>query len=170
MIGLTNLIGDLVKEMKDPQTKFFKMIINTYLKYKEIINYLIVGGLTTVFNLLIKWGLLFTVLDAENAFELQVAIIISWIGAVIFAYVTNRMFVFYSKNKNIIKEILKFFGARVLTLVMEMVIIWFFVTFLKLNTNTWVLIWTIVTQLLVIILNYVFSKILVFKNNETKKK
>ena len=58
---------------------------------------------------------------------------------------------------------ISFFGARVLTLVLEMVIMWFFVTFLKLSSNTWVMIWTIVSQVLVIILNYVFSKLFVFK-------
>ena len=73
-----------------------------YFKYKEVINYLIFGILTTVVSLVIKWGLLFTVLNAKNAFQLQIAVIISWIGAVTFAYITNRIFVFKSKSKKII--------------------------------------------------------------------
>ena len=140
-----------------------KKIINLYKKYEEIINYLIVGGLTTVVSLVVKWGLLFTILDAKNAIQLQLAIIISWIAAVIFAYVTNRIFVFKSKSKKILKEIISFFGARLLTLGLEMVIMWFFVTLLKLDSNIWVLIWTLVAQVLVIIFNYILSKLFVFR-------
>ncbi len=140
-----------------------KKIINLYKKYEEIINYLIVGVLTTIVSLVVKWGLLFTVLDPKNSVQLQVAVVISWIAAVVFAYVTNRIFVFKSKSKKILKEITSFFGARLLTLVLEMFIMWFFVTFLKLNSDLWVLMWTMVAQILVIIFNYIFSKLFVFK-------
>ena len=75
-----------------------------YTKYKEIINYLIFGALTTLVNLITKYILLFTILDPTNGFQLQIAIIISWIAAVIFAYFTNRKFVFESKNQNKLKE------------------------------------------------------------------
>lgn len=146
--------------------KLWSKMWGLYKKYEEIVNYLIVGGLTTVVSLVTKWGLLFTVLDAKSAFQLQVAVIISWIAAVTFAYITNRIFVFKSKSKNIIKEIISFFGARVLTLAMEMVIMWFFVTLLKLNSDTWVLVWTMVVQVLVTIFNYVFSKLFVFKKGK----
>lgn len=137
-------------------------MLKLYKKYKEIINYLIVGVLTTVVSLVVKWGLLFTVLDAKNAFQLQLAVIISWIAAVTFAYFTNRIFVFNSNNKNILKEIVSFFAARLFTLGAEMFIMWFFVTLLKLNSDTWVIIWTMVVQIIVTILNYVFSKLFVF--------
>ena len=141
-----------------------KKIISIYKKYEEIINYIIVGGLTTLVSLASKWILLFTVLDAASALELQIAVIISWICAVSFAYITNRIFVFKSNNKNILKEITSFFGARTLTLLLEMVIMWFFVTLLRMNSDTWVLIWTILSQFIILVLNYVFSKIFVFKN------
>lgn len=140
-----------------------KKIIELYKKYDEIINYLIVGGLTTIVSLAVKWGLLFTVLDASSAFQLQLSVVLSWIAAVTFAYVTNRIFVFKSKSKKIIKEVISFFGARGLTLLMEMLIMWFFVTLLKLDSDIWVLVWTIVVQILVIIFNYIFSKLFVFK-------
>ena len=58
---------------------------------------------------------------------------------------------------------ISFFGARILTLVMEMVIMWFFVTLLRLNSDTWVVIWTFVTQVLIMVFNYFFSKLFVFK-------
>lgn len=134
-----------------------------YHKYEEIINYLIVGGLTTVVSLGVKYGLLFTILKADNAFELQLAIIISWICAVTFAYVTNRIFVFKSKNKKIFREVVSFFGARVATLLMEMFVMWFFITLLKLNTNLYVLIFTFITQVLVMVGNYILSKLFVFR-------
>ena len=134
-----------------------------YKKYEEIITYVFFGALTTVVSLAVKWGLLFTMLDAKNELQLQIAIIISWIAAVIFAYITNRKFVFKSKNNDILKEISSFFGSRVLTLVMEMIIMWFFVSFLHLDTKEWVLVWTLVTQVLIIIGNYILSKLFVFK-------
>lgn len=145
-----------------------KKIYELYKKYEEIINYLIVGVLTTVVSLIVKWGLLFTILNAKDAIQLQAAVIISWIVAVTFAYVTNRIFVFKSKSKNILKEVISFFGARLLTLGIEMVVMWFFVTLLKLNSDIWVLIWTVVAQVIVIILNYVFSKLFVFKKSNKK--
>ncbi len=140
-----------------------KKIKDLYKQYREIINYLVVGVLTTLVNLVTKYILLFTVLDAKKAFELQTAVVISWIISIIFAYITNRVFVFCSKEKNILKEICSFVISRISTLLLEMFIMWFFVTFLKLNSNIWVIIWTLVSQGLVIVLNYVFSKLLVFK-------
>ena len=143
-----------------------KKLKELYKKYEEIINYLIIGGLTTVVSLAVKYALLFTVLDAKNAIELQIAVVISWICAVAFAYVTNRIIVFKSKSKKIFKEIVSFVSSRLLTLGLEMLIMWFFVTLLKLNSDTWVIIWTIVCQVLVIVLNYVFSKLFVFRKGK----
>jgi len=163
MVTILNLFGWLFSEINDPKTKLGKFIINMYSKNKEIFNYLVVGVSTTIVSLGSKWILLFTILDAEDAFQLQIAIIISWILSVLFAYFANRVFVFNSKNKNILKEMVSFFGARVLTLIMEMVIMWFFVTLLRLNTDMWVMIWTFVTQVLIMVLNYIFSKLFVFK-------
>lgn len=163
MITILSLFGNLVNEVLSPKTKLGKFIMGVYSKYKEIFNYLVVGVLTTIVSLGSKWILLFTVLDAEDAFQLQVAIIISWICAVLFAYFANRIFVFNSRNKNILKEMVQFFGARILTLVMEMVIMWFFVTLLKLNSDMWVVVWTFVTQVLIMIFNYIFSKLFVFR-------
>ena len=142
-----------------------KKILKLYRKYEEIINYLVVGALTTIVNLAVKWGLLFTILNAKDAFELQIAVITSWVAGVIFAYVTSRIFVFKSKSKKILKEMLSFFAARLLTLGMEMLIMWFFVTVLKLNSDIWVLIWTVISQILIIIFNYLFSKLFVFKKS-----
>ena len=140
-----------------------KKCLDIYKKNEEVINYLIIGGLTTLVNLIVKYALLFTILNPKDAFELQVAVIISWVAAVLFAYFTNRTIVFKSESKNILKEFASFVFARIITLIMEMIIMWFFITFLKLNTNMWVAVITIFAQALVIILNYVFSKLFIFK-------
>lgn len=151
---------------KNPLVKFWNWGWNIYYKNPEIWNYLIVGVLTTVVSLAIKWGLLFTILDAKNGFQVQVAVVVSWIGAVIFAYITNRIFVFKSKSKNYLKEISSFILGRVVTLLMEMFIMWFFVTLLKLNSDNWVLVFTLVCQVLVTIFNYILSKLFVFKKEK----
>lgn len=138
-------------------------IIGLYKKHEEVINYLIMGGLTTVVSLVTKYILLFTILDAENAVELQIAVIISWIAACLFAYITNRTFVFKSKSEEKIKEFISFVTARLITLGMEMLIMFIFVTWLGLNSDLWVIVWTLVAQVVVIVANYVFSKLFVFK-------
>ena len=140
-----------------------KKIIELYKKYEEVINYLIMGVLTTVVNLVIKYALLFTVLDASNPTQLQIAVVISWIVACLFAYITNRIIVFKSKSKEIIKEFISFVSARIFTLLLEMLIMFVFVTWLKLNSDLWVVIWSIVAQVIVIVVNYVLSKLIIFK-------
>ena len=120
------------------------MFISFYNKYKRIINYMFFGTLTAIVNLVVKYLLLFTIFDAQNSFELQAAIVISWIAAVTFAYVTNRRYVFESENENKLKEFISFVLARLSTLFMEMIIMWFFVTFLKLNSDSWVIVFTLI--------------------------
>lgn len=143
--------------------KFWNWGWGIYYKNPEVWNYIIVGALTTLVSIGLKYLLLFTILDAANAFELQLSVIISWIGAVTFAYVTNRIFVFNSKSKDVLREIISFFGGRVATLIMEMIIMWFFVTLLGLNSDMWVFIFTLVCQVLIMISNYFISKFFVFK-------
>lgn len=140
-----------------------------YLKYKEIINYLIFGVLTTVVSLATKYLLLFTILDASNAIQLQIAVVTSWVTACLFAYITNRKWVFESKSKEILKEMAKFFASRLATLGMEMLIMFVFVTALGLNSDMWVVVWTLVSQVVIIIGNYILSKLVVFKNKKEKE-
>lgn len=147
-------------------TNFFNIIKQKYYQYEEIVNYIVAGIIATIISLAIKYGLLFTILSAKDPLQLQFAIIISWIIAVLFAYFTNRKFVFKSKEKNIGSEMGKFFGARIATLLMEAFVMWFFVTLLKMDSNIEVIIWTLVAQVIVLIGNYVLSKFLVFKNKE----
>ena len=135
--------------------------IDLYKKYQEIINYLIVGVLTTVVSLLTYYICVLIFLDPNKAIELQIANIISWICAVLFAYITNKVFVFKSKNKNLFKEFTSFVSARVLTLLLDMLIMFIMVTALGINDK----ISKLVVQVVVTILNYIFSKIFVFKKS-----
>lgn len=133
-----------------------------YNKYKEIINYLIFGVLTTVVSLIVYYVVVFTFLDPENAIQLQIANIISWIAGVTFAYVTNRKYVFESTEKNKLKEAGKFVMARVVTLAMDMFIMWLGVTILHFNDK----IMKLISQVVIIISNYIFSKIFVFRKEK----
>ena len=137
-------------------------IINIYNKNKEIINYLIVGGLTTLVSLISYYLLTLTILDPNNAITLQIANIISWILSVAFAYITNRKYVFESKNNNIKKELSKFVTSRITTLIIDMALMALFVTILKFNDK----IIKIIVQIIIIVLNYIISKIFVFKENK----
>ena len=133
---------------------------------REIMLYLVFGVLTTLVNLGVKYALLFTVFDASNGTQLQISIIISWVVACLFAYITNRTIVFKSESKNIFKEFVSFIGARLFTLGLEMLIMFVFVTLLKLDSNLWVIFWTLVSQVIFIVANYVFSKLFIFAKNK----
>ncbi len=130
-----------------------------YLKYKEAINYIIFGVLTTVVSLAVYYISVFIFLNPENAIQLQIANILSWIAGVAFAYFTNRKYVFESTEKNKLKEAGKFVLARVATLIMDMIVMWLGVTVLLLNDK----IIKLISQIVIIISNYIFSKLFVFK-------
>lgn len=140
-----------------------KFISNFYRSHQEGMRYLVFGALTTLVSILVKYMLLFTILDPKNPIELQTAVIISWICACLFAYYTNRIAVFKSKTKKILKELISFFAARIITLLLEMGFMGLFITVIGLNTDNWVAIITLITQILVIIANYILSKLFVFK-------
>lgn len=130
-----------------------------YNKYKEIINYIIFGALTTLISLLVYFVLVNTFLNPDDAIKLQIANVISWIAGVFFAYITNRRYVFESKEKNKAKEATKFFAARITTLLIDMLIMFIGVTIFGVNDK----IIKVISQIIVVISNYVFSKLIVFK-------
>ena len=130
-------------------------------KYEEIIVYLIVGGMTTVFSWF--WMFFVNIVIFGNPLyptktQNLVLSVVNWTAGVIFAYPTNRKFVFKSKNPNIVQEAGKFVASRVSTLVLEIVVRQ---VFGWQGINVYVT--TIVAAVLVIIGNYVFSKLLVFR-------
>lgn len=155
--NMVKLIGNYIDESENKC--MLNKINELYKKYREVIMYLIFGVFTTVVSLATYYLLVYTVLNPNNALELQLANIISWIAGVIFAYITNRSVVFQSKNKNKIKEAGSFILARVVTLLMDMAIMFVGVTLLKGNDK----ILKVISQVVVIVSNYVFSKLFVFK-------
>lgn len=148
--------------------KLWNWILEMYKKYKELANYLIVGGLTTVLSLGVYYGSVLTFLNPKNEIQLQIANILSWTAGVIFSYFMNRIFVFESKEQNKLKEAGKFVSSRVVTLLMDMAIMAIGVSVLKFNDK----IVKLFSQVVITISNYIFSKLFVFtkKAGETKNK
>lgn len=126
-------------------------------KYWDILTYLVFGVLTTVVNYLVY-------LPVYNLLGLSAAVsnVVAWVAAVAFAYLTNKPFVFKSHDwsmKTVIPEMSKFVGCRVASGAMETVILLVTVDLLHWNGN----IWKLVTNVLVMLVNYFGSKLLVFK-------
>lgn len=155
--NMVKLISEYID--RNEKRSMIKTIKELFNKYREIIMYLIFGVLTTVVSLAVYYILVYTILNPNNPFELQVANIISWIAGVTFAYFTNRSMVFQSKNKNKLKEAGSFVLARVVTLIMDMLIMFVGVTLLHRNDK----LLKLISQVIVIVSNYVFSKMFVFK-------
>lgn len=136
---------------------------NFYLRHKEVILYLIYGGFTTLISIL-SYALL------RLIFGVKTSQIISWIAAVIFAYFTNKIFVFEAKNKEkkkIIVEFLLFLSARLFSGVLEFVLIAILIK--ETTPKITELIFKVAVTGVVIVLNYIFSKFIIFKNKENKK-
>lgn len=136
------------------------MINKVYKKYEEIIKYLFFGVLTTVISIA-SYGLFAKLFHIHYL----VSNVLSWILAVLFAFITNKIYVFKSKTKEkkqVTNEIIQFFIFRLVSLGIEMGIMYMFVDMLKVND----MITKIVAQFIVIVLNYVFSKVFVFKSKK----
>ncbi len=131
-----------------------KKIIDLYKKYEEVINYLIVGGMTTLVSILI-----YAVCTKCFHINYMISNVISWIFSVLFAYIFNRIFVFKSKNNNIFVEVYQFFKYRIFSFLIEIFLMYVFVELISIDD----MISKVIVQIIVIILNYVFSKLFVFK-------
>ena len=143
------------KEYKPSFVKsLFRKLWGFYRNHLEVINYLFIGGCTTIISIL-SYAIFAKVCDLD----LVVSNVLSWIIAVLFAYFTNRVIVFNSKNKNYFKEFISFTGSRVITLVLDTLLMILFVKTLNIND----MIAKVIVQVVVIIGNYLISKLLVFK-------
>lgn len=134
-----------------------KILADWYRSHQEGMRYLIFGALTTLVNI-VAYSILYYVFHINNA----TSNIIAWIIGATFAYITNKLYVFNSKVNTkieLLKEILYFYGCRLLTLVIDEAIM--IVTVDKFGWNA--LLMKIIANIIVIILNFVFSKILIFK-------
>lgn len=150
------------------------MIKKIIKKYKEIILYVIFGVLTTAVNFVSFW--LLSKALGEKFYLLNNAI--AWIISVIFAYITNKLFVFDSKSRNIkivFKEVLEFFLARLFSFAVEEGGFWLFIEIMNFDKHSIILlgfnisgqlIAKVLLAVIVVIMNYFFSKFLIFSNKK----
>ncbi len=128
-------------------------LFNKGFKY-ELIAYIIFGILTTV----VDW-IVYYILSGLGV-NYIINSIISWTAAVLFAFITNKLFVFDSKRlKNIFRELVLFVLSRLSTLVINLAGMYVLISLLKLNE----FISKAILSILVVILNYIFSKLFIFK-------
>jgi putative flippase GtrA len=128
-----------------------------YRKYKEVLLYLFFGVLTTVVSIVT-----YAVFNIVFGINELIANVLSWILAVLFAFFTNRIWVFSAPTKTTMeffKQMATFASGRLVTLAIEEIILLVFITILHFNS----LVVKIVAQVVVIVLNYVISKLVVFR-------
>lgn len=139
------------------------MIKKYWDQYHELIVYFIFGVLTTLVCWVV-YALLKLILNVADPVQMQIAVVLRWLAGVIFAYVTNRIYVFHSHNPHVFREFISFAASRALTLLVEMFTMWLLSS--KLHINDWIA--TFIGTFIVMILNYVFSKLFVFaKRNKS---
>lgn len=132
-------------------------IMRMYRKYEDIVLYLIFGLLTTVVNVVVYY-----LFATVGGIHYLAANVIAWVAAVLFAYGTNRKYVFKSTAREItdvFREFTLFVGCRVFSLAMDMGIMFLMVSILGIHDFAAKL----ASQVVVIIANYVFSKLIIFK-------
>ena len=115
--------------------------------------YVVFGTLTTIVNIVVYFTLEYI------GVNYIISNIIAWFLSVLFAYVTNRIWVFESKSPNIMKEMVLFFSGRIFTGVLDTALLYLFVDILTLG-NTFS---KIAVEIIITILNYLLSKLIVFK-------
>ncbi len=179
---MINKIRELLFRIFKKESFIGKLIDKLFTR--EIITYVVFGVLTTVVNLVvfyitkqifisIGWDGVFNAIFTSAGSEKILALlgkgtdyldatVIAWVAAVIFAFVTNKLIVFESKSwKPLVagKEFVAFIGARVFSLLVELLFMFVTVTLLSFNE----FIAKIFVQFIVVVLNYVFSKLIIFR-------
>ena len=136
-----------------------ELIGKLYKKYEELVMYIIVGVCTMIVSLASYY-----ILANPLGIYYQTANIISWVLVVAFAYVTNKKFVFKSRYNGLsgtAKEMASFVSSRIASLLAEVVSMYFFVQICQIDDN----IVKLMNQVLVTVLNYIFSKFWVFRKS-----
>ena len=148
--NMIHLIEDLIE--KDNHTSWYN-------KIKEILWYCFFGALTTLINIIS-----FYLLD-KTGMNVYINNFIAWFLSVLFAFITNKIFVFNSKSmkKSVVtKEIISFFFFRILSLGIDMAGMYICISLISLNK----MVSKILMNIIVIVANYIFSKIFIFKPKE----
>ena len=141
-----------------------KKFVEWYLSHQEGMRYLVFGALATLVNIVV-YDVFYYLFHVANA----TSNIIAWIVAAVFAYFTNKMCVFnstVSTKKALLFEVISFFGCRFLTLIIDEAIM--IITVDKLCWNAALM--KVLSNIIVIILNFVFSKVIIFRKEKTKEK
>lgn len=134
----------------------------------EAFMYLFIGGCTTLVNLVVFSVLTYGTSLGSSDLGITISNVVSIVLSILFAYVTNKLFVFHSKTnsfKELLYEMGKFIGARIATLVIEVGGVWLAVSVIGQDK----MIGKLETQVLVVIGNYFISKFLVFTGNKEDK-
>lgn len=139
---------------------FLKKIADFYREHLEGMRYLVCGALATVVNIVV-YSIFFYLIHLENS----LSNVIAWVIAAIFAYITNKFIVFETtldtKGK-LVKEIISFFSCRLFTLAIDEAMM--IITVDKLGINAFLM--KVLANIIVIIVNYIFSKVLIFKKTK----
>lgn len=139
-----------------------KKVVDFYKKNKQVILYIFFGACTTVINGVCYEGL-YKCTNIGN----MTSTIIAWLIAVLFAFVTNKEYVFNAKRrcfKRRFNQFALFFLCRVFTGIFDVIIMVLAVDFLKLNS----LLWKFISNIIITVINYVLSKFIIFKNPTAK--
>lgn len=126
-------------------------------KFREVFLYLIFGGLTTMVNI-ISYFVFVRLLGISY----QVGNVIAWLLSVAFAFITNKTFVFESKNtskSDDVKELVSFFGFRIVSLIFDLIAMYIMIQIFNIND----MVSKVISNIFVIVVNYVFSKLFIFK-------
>ena len=156
------MIIDKIEEffLKIAEKIGLKKLADWYREHREGMRYLVFGVLSTIINIVV-----FAICERMLHLSTIISNVIAWTIAVLFAYVTNKLYVFDSKTtkkQELAREILSFFGARIATLIIETAFLWVVID--KLGFND--IFMKIISNIIVIILNFVFSKIFIFKKEK----
>ena len=140
-------------------------------KYKTVIAYLFFGVCTTVVNWIAYIAFMFLLGNfiADSNVNIIISNVIAWIFAVIFALIINKLWVFDSKSfekKKLFYEIWTFVSARLVTLLIETGILYLAALIFGSDNNIVNIIWKIITSVIVVVLNYIFSKLIIFRKKE----
>ncbi len=129
---------------------------------KETIRYLICGIFTTIVSLSSFYSST-KIIGINTSFKLHIANLISFLCAVIFAYIVSKLWVFKDSKKLILSEFIQFVSLRIVTLLIDMMLMQIFVFYMnfgEINAKLFV-------QVIITILNYVFSKKIIFVKEKT---
>lgn len=132
-----------------------------FLKYRELILYVIFGGLTTVVSFVSYWAL------SWSGVHYLIAQGVSWAAAVAFAFVVNKIFVFEDRDNSlhaILRQLGQFVSVRIASGVIETALLWLLVDIIKMNQD----IAKIPVAVLTVVINYIASKLLIFRKKDTQ--